>query len=613
MRANGVLSFGMSGAENYANPESRLLASTVFRSLNEVFPNILLVPGSRQFYIAANGPLGYDIGARLTAKKIRTHYVNQEYLQARLSPDRLEAARQMVSVPASLNKDFKPASYYVLLHYWLSKFEAGLLLPVLVSVTLIVLLVALVMETPAPAAPLALSISGFSGMGLEIALLLAFQVIYGFVYQQLGIIITAFLLGTALGGFWSVRCRVAARTLFFRLDIAFSFLAFLLVPVFLFLQASPSSFIQASAPLLLFPLLTTCIGFLVGAQFPLAARLSFHGLEKTAATLYALDFIGAALGALLVAAFAVPLLGIIGTCFLIGTLKLLSSTILLFSRKEKTALLHPGQPAELSPWAIFLAVLLPFSAIGLLATQDRTSTILYSISFMPAYHCGLLVLSAFNMLQVMGLVPPLGAAGFRQGTARPILQRTKIRLSRWINFFAFALVVFFPVFRCYFKIPYLFCHVCPRQCVFGYLRPYLVPAALIMNFDKRFWCFHCCPIGTLHDCHARVAFRPRRLPERIKILPFAVLAFTAFAYFRLPADLAKPEAMARDWYTFFFMNVYASFGLVIVVAALLILATFILRRPFCELLCPVSTLSGLLLKIEGLPFLNKTRQGCEEE
>jgi spermidine synthase len=613
LRSNGVLSFGLSGAENYANPEIRLLASTIFRSLNEVFTNILLVPGSRQYYIAASGPLGYDIDARLAAKNIRTHYVNKEYLLARLSPDRLETARQMVSVPASLNKDFRPASYYVLLHYWLSKFEAGLLLPVLVSATLIILLVALVMQAPAPAASLALSLSGFSGMGLEITLLLAFQVIYGFVYQQLGIIITAFLLGTALGGFWSVRRRVAARALFFRLDLAFSFLAFLLVPVFLFIQAKPSSFIGASAPLLLFPFLTICIGFLVGAQFPLAARLSFHGLEKTAATLYALDFLGAALGALLVAAFAVPLLGIIGTCFLIGTLKLCSSMLFLFSRKEKATDFLPGPPAEFSTWATFLAVLLPFSAIGILAGPDRTSTVLYNISFTPVYHWGLLVLLAFNMLQAMGIVPQLGTADFRQVLARPILQRTKIHLSRWLNFFAFALVVFFPVFRCYFKIPYLFCHVCPRQCVFGYLRPYLVPAALIMNLDKRFWCFHCCPIGTLHDCQARVAFRPAVLPKFIKVLPLAVLAFTAFAYFRLSADQTQPEAAARDWYTFFFMNVYTSFGIVIAVAALLILTTFKLRRPFCELLCPVGTLSGLLLKIEGLPFLSKTRQDSQEK
>ena len=613
MRGNGVFSFGLSGAENYANPEIRLLSSTIFRSLNEVFPNVLLVPGSRQFYIASTGPLGHDIAQRLAAKNITTHYVNDEYLRARLSIDRIAAARQMVSVPAALNMDFKPASYYVLLDYWLSKFEAGLLLPIMMGCGLIVLILALTAQAPITAPPLALSLSGFSGMGLEIALLLAFQVLYGFVYQQLGVIITAFLLGTALGGFWSVRSRLPARHLFLSLDIGFSLLAFLLVPVFLFLQASHSSFLQATAPLLLFPLLTTCIGFMVGAQFPLAARLTFHGLEKTAANLYTLDFLGAALGALLVSAFTVPLLGIIGTCYLIGTLKLFSSLVLWLGRKEKAEDLRTGLQVEFSPWMIFLTVLLTFSGIGILVSQDRTSTILYSMSFTPSYHWGLLVLLAFGILQAMGVIPQFSYAGFWKSMNHEIFQRTKIRLSRWINFFAFALVIFFPIFRCYFKVPYLFCHTCPRQCAFGYLRPYLVPAALIMNIDRRYWCYHCCPIGTLYDCQAHVTHRPFRLPKFFKILPIAALAFTVYAYFKVSADLSQSKAAGQDWYTFFFMNVYAPHGLVIGISTILVLLAFKLRRPFCELLCPVGTLSGLLLKIEALPSVKETLQDTVEE
>ncbi len=613
MRGNGVLSFGLSGAENYANPEIRLLSSTVFRSLKEVFPNVLLVPGSRQFYIASPGPLGYDIAQKLAAKNISTHYVNDEYLQARLSDDRIASARQMVAVPASFNMDFKPASYFVLIDFWLSKFETGLLLPIMTGCGLMVLIFALTVQAPITAPPLALSFSGFSGMGLEIALLLAFQVLYGFVYQQLGIIITAFLLGTALGGFWSVRRRRFIRKLFFLLDLGFSMVAFLLVPVFYLLQAAHSSFIQAPAPLLLFPLLTTCIGFLVGAQFPLAARFSFHGLEKTAANLYALDFLGAALGALFVSAFSVPLFGIIGTCYLIGTLKLFSSLLLWLGRKEKVKDLRHGLPSESSPWLIFLTVVLTFCGIGILVSQNRSSTILYSMSFTPSYHWGLLILLAFGILQAMGIFPQFVGAGFWKSMDREIFQRTKVKLSRWVNFFAFALVIFFPIFRCYFKIPYLFCHTCPRQCAFGYLRPYLVPAALIMNIDRRFWCFHCCPIGTLYDCQARVASRAIRLPKFFKILPLAILAFTVFAYFKISTDLSQSKAASQDWYTFFFMNVYAPYGLVIGIAAIMVLLAFKLRRPFCELLCPVGTLSDLLLKVEGLPSVRAALQDTKEK
>jgi spermidine synthase len=612
LRPGGVLGFGLSGAENYANPEISRLSATVFRSLHEVFPNTLIVPGSRQYYIASTGPLDYDISLKLNEKNISTRYVNDEYLQARLTPDRISLAQQMVSVPSPFNLDFRPASYYTLLQYWLSKFQNSLLLPILIAGTIIILIIALIAQTPKMTQPLALSLSGFSGLGLEIVILLAFQVIYGFVYQQLGIIITAFLFGTALGGFWSVRNSIKAEKLFFGLDISLAILSFLFVPVFLFLQSSTSVFLQTTAPLIIFPFLTTSIGFLVGAQFPVAARLTFHGLEKTAGTLYSLDFLGAALGALLVSTFAVPLLGIIGTCYLIGTLKLLSSLLLWLERKETADIREQTLHTEASPQLIFMFILLIFSGIGLLIYNDGTSTSLYSMSFNRPYHWLLLGLLAYGVLQAMQAGPRFGSVSAWKGIDHAILKNTKLGILRWIYYASFSLLVFFPIFRCYFKIPYLFCHVCPRQCAFGYLRAYLVPAALIMNIEKRFWCFHCCPIGTFFDCQARVSLKAIRLQKFVKILPILVLLFTAFAYFKISSDLAQPGATASDWYTYFFKNVFTPTSIVIGITVLLIILAFKIRRSFCELLCPVGTLSDLILKIERLPSKNRVVKEAEQ-
>jgi spermidine synthase len=609
---NGILSFGLSGAENYANPELRLLSSTIYRSLNEVFPTILLVPGGRQYYIASAGPLDYDISIKLDKKNISTSYVNNEYLQARLTADRIALAKKMVTVPSSFNLDFKPASYYGLLHYWLSKFQGSLLLPILIACTITVLIIALIVQTPRMGPPLALSLSGFSGMGLEIVILLAFQVIYGFVYQQLGIIITAFLLGTALGGFWSIRSNISAHKIFFRLDLSFSILSFFLAPVLLFLQSANSSFLQATAPLILFPLLTTCIGFLVGAQFPLAARLTFHGLEKTAGTLYGLDFLGAALGALLVTTFAIPLLGIIGTCYLIGSLKLFSSMILWIKRGEEAGTPKDILHTETSPQLIFFLVLIVFSGIGILVYNGNTSTSIYSMSFYSPYHWLLLGLLGLGILQAMQVATLPSPAGILKKINDKVFQRTKMTPFRWIYFVSFSLVIFFPIFRCYFKIPYLFCHVCPRQCAFGYLRPYLVPAALIMNIEKRYWCFHCCPIGTFFDCQARVSSKPIRLTKFVKIIPILILLFTAVSYFKISADFAQPAATTSDWYTFFFTNIYTASAMVIGITLLLVFLAFKIRRSFCELLCPVGTVSDLILKIEHLPSKGRVFKETEQ-
>ncbi|MBW2466535.1 MAG: 4Fe-4S binding protein [Deltaproteobacteria bacterium] len=612
LRSNGILSFGLSGAENYANPEIRYLSSTIYRSLSEVFPNILIVPGERQYYVAGSNELDYNISEKLKEKNIATRYVNEKYLKARLSADRIALAKKMVSEPSPLNLDFRPASYFGQLQFWLSKFQGSLLLPVVVACAILIISIILISHTPRRAPPLAVTLSGFSGIGLEIILILAFQIIYGYVYRQIGIIFTAFLLGTALGSFWAVRSRIQAQKLFLIVDISLGFFSFFLVPFLLFLQASSSSAIlQTVAPLILFPCLTVIIGFIVGAQFPLAARITFHGLEKTAGTLYGLDFLGAALGALLVSTFAVPILGLFNTCYLIGTLKVLTSLFLWLKRKEGAVEPAYALPAETSPRLIFFIVLLTFSGIGFLIYNGSTGTTLYSMSFFPPYHWLLLLMLAFGILQAMHLLPPAGSAGLWHNLNHEVFRRTKIGIIRWVYFFCFSLLIFFPIFRCYFKVPYLFCHVCPRQCIFGYLRSYLVPAALIMNIEKRFWCFHFCPIGTLFDCQARVASRPARLHKSWKLLPFMAFLFTVFSYFKISAALKNPGSGSVDWYTFFFKNIYTPTAIVIVITAFLILLAFKFRRSFCELLCPVGTLSDLLLKIERLP--SKKRELTETE
>ena len=124
--------------------------------------------------------------------------------------------------------------------------------------------------------------------------------------------------------------------------------------------------------------------------------------------------------------------------------------------------------------------------------------------------------------------------------------KVMVRATRWVYFVAFSLVVFYPIFRCYFKIPYLFCHVCPGKCIFGFVRPYIVPAALIMNLEKRFWCYHACPIGTLFDCQGRVWRKSKRVPEPLRRVSIAVLVFTAIAYFKIMWDLEGQPAVEFD-------------------------------------------------------------------
>jgi predicted membrane-bound spermidine synthase len=592
LHPNGVLGFSLSGSENYNNPESRLLSSSIYKALAKVFDHILVVPGSRNIFLASSNPLTYDIAKRLSERGITTQFINKAYLTARLTKDRISQAEAMVSEDAKVNEDFLPSSYFAQIRYWLSHFQESLILPIIFIIVLSGGIAALLLKSNHRPAAAAIGASGFAGMGLEIILLFAFQSFYGYVYQQLGLIFTAFLIGTALGALRGMKSKAAPRTLMIKQDLSLACIALAFPFLLIFIQQHALALENLSA-WFIFPFLTLIIGFMVGAQFQAAARMMFSSVAGTAAHLYSLDFLGSALGAFVVSAFAVPLLGMKTTCFALGAMKL-ATTVLLTTSRESID--HPQKPAMIEPATRNLAVVLcTFLAIGALIASDKTGLHLHAISFTPVYHWALLFLLAYGTLQAVARDNLFHLPG------QSLFKQTKsISLGRMLTFLVFSLAVFFPIFRCYFTVPYLFCHVCPRQCIFGYLRPYLVPAALIMNIEKRHWCFNLCPIGTLHDCQSKKAKQQFSLPKSFGILPVIILIGTAVSYFLVKIHAVHPEAHGIDWYNIFYKNIFAVDWLVLLIGATLVLFAFFTKRPFCDLLCPVGTLSKLVLKVEGV-------------
>ena len=128
-----------------------------------------------------------------------------------LSPDRLADLDRAVARPAALNTDFSPALYYYHLRHWLSQFAAPGVLPYgrVLGGALALLLAAYLARLRA--VPRIIFAAGFAASGLEVVLLLAFQVLYGSLYQQVGLVVTVFMAGLAAGAWWANRRRCAGR------------------------------------------------------------------------------------------------------------------------------------------------------------------------------------------------------------------------------------------------------------------------------------------------------------------------------------------------------------------------------------------------------------------
>jgi spermidine synthase len=325
---DGVLSFSLGRYENYVSPQLARLLASANRTAKGSFRNVLVVPGGRVFFLASDGELFPDIAARIEQRGIPTRLVQRHYLDAMLTPDRLADVQRALAQPAELNRDWSPVLYYYHLLHWVSQFRVrfSLLQGVLVAVLAVYLL-------RLRAVPFAIFVSGFAASALEVVLLLGFQILYGSVYQQLGVIITAFMAGLAAGAWIAGRLSSAtSRRVLARLAFGIAALAAVL-PFALRGMGDVGSTAPAMVMVqAMIVMLTFFLAVLVGMEFPVAARVQFEGGARTASRLYTADFVGAFLGALLASTLLIPVLGVTTVCLLTAGLNLLGGTVVLFGK-----------------------------------------------------------------------------------------------------------------------------------------------------------------------------------------------------------------------------------------------------------------------------------------
>jgi spermidine synthase len=315
LAGDGVVGFALGQYENYVSPGLASMLSSTCLSVKQSFHNVLMIPGSRIFFLASDGPLSADVASRIEQRHIQTRLVNRHYLAAMLTPDRMADLANATAQPAAVNKDFSPVLYYYHLRHWMSQFDVRF---GVIEVGLFLALGFYLVRLRGSA--FVLFASGFAASTLEVVLLLAFQVLCGSVYHQVGVIVTVFMAGLALGAWIANRPSdfgLRSLSVLAFLIAAYAALPPLLLPLLNRMGGSTASLAMVKA---IIALLTLALAVLVGMQFPLANRLEFDGTAAGAARLYAADFVGASLGALLACTLLIPLIGVTGVCLLTALL-----------------------------------------------------------------------------------------------------------------------------------------------------------------------------------------------------------------------------------------------------------------------------------------------------
>jgi spermidine synthase len=158
-------------------------------------------------------------------------------------------------------------------------------------------------------------------MGSEILVIFAFEIFFGYIYFQIGLIVTVFLAGLLPGAL--IGRRLTRRGIK-PLRITDGLLVLLLSVMLLAIKTA-----GAQLPELFFLGLGFVISMLCGCQFPIILHLI--GNDNAAATRsFSADLIGAATGLLVTSVILLPYLGLAGAILGLIGLKMVSLAIVRF-------------------------------------------------------------------------------------------------------------------------------------------------------------------------------------------------------------------------------------------------------------------------------------------
>jgi spermidine synthase len=316
---DGILSFRLSYSSNYISDIRRKKLSIVYATALQYFHNILVLPGEAVYFLCRNGRLWDDIPARLAEKGIETAYIAGSF-SGNVTQDRIMKLRSLLDEEATVNTDFNPHLMNIVFKEWFFRHGQSPKAVVVVFMILIGLYVLFMKREE-----YVLFSTGLATMGAEMLVIFSFQVIYGYIYLEIGAIVTTFLLGLLPGSICgNTRRDKGARSLL----VSDMILLFLLVLFFLWV-----AFIKSHFPPLVFLAYSFVFAFFCGYQFPIAVALM--GEEKSpAATCLAADLSGAAVGTMATGTLLIPLFGLQwGSIFLI--IAKISSMIVLSGRIRK--------------------------------------------------------------------------------------------------------------------------------------------------------------------------------------------------------------------------------------------------------------------------------------
>ncbi len=356
LQEDGLLVIGLPGSTTYLNEELSNLNSCIYHTLTGAFDHIRIIPGEgRNLFIASEAPgiLTIDreqVIKRLGQRNLQTETMIPWHIENKLHHGWQDwFARLIADSSRKINSDFRPLGLFYSISHWnalfapslrgiFNAFETLSVKAILLAAAFLLLGYFILKRLKASLAgagiPLSIITTGFAGMIFSLMILFTFQSIYGYVFSWIGVLVAAFMAGTATGATLmtiSLNRITHDVRLFLKIDLLIIGFAVACPLIFHTVHAN----LEGAGFFMVFRMLFLVVAFtggiLIGAQFPLANKIYLEtspSLSRTAGLLYAADLLGGWLGGIFGAVVLLPVLGLAGTGVTVAVFKLASAVVL---------------------------------------------------------------------------------------------------------------------------------------------------------------------------------------------------------------------------------------------------------------------------------------------
>lgn len=354
----GALATRINSAENYLGEEVLTYCQSLYYSLAQVFPKIVIVPGDINIFFAgsndspiSDNPLILEErlkkflpvtscflpeGFRTIFLKQRVDFVNSMYKEKPIFPPK-----------TLINRDIKPMTFFFkllvlarysnsfLVNLFKDLFKSGGIIFILGLLFFFFARVYFLLKIDGSAdnrqifnSKLFQFLSGFLGFSFHLILIYLFQNTFGTIFQYIGLVNGLFMIGLCLGGFFANRLLKPIGVWRLIISILLIQIGIILVGYLIFTKLS----LPLTLTFFIYIIVFLLSGMVTGSSYPLVADIldkKKSSLIDTTAILELLDYWGAGLGAILLGLFLIPLLGVNFTICLLVSVGLLLILLLL--------------------------------------------------------------------------------------------------------------------------------------------------------------------------------------------------------------------------------------------------------------------------------------------